>query len=112
MALSASGVYHLTVDQLRQVCTERRLDSSGPVRVLRQRLTDHVKRNTMNTSGGEDVTQASVTTDLIQNVVDTNSGLCSHGSSRDSLTLVLVELIGFAAVFGKSGGHFAFLGSD
>ena len=32
MALSASGVYHLTAEELRQVCLERGLDSSGPVR--------------------------------------------------------------------------------
>ena len=30
-ALSASGVYRLTVDELRQVCSERGLDTSAPV---------------------------------------------------------------------------------
>jgi len=94
MALSASEVYHLTVDKLRQVCSERGLDSSGPVRLLRQRLADHVKGNPMDTSSGEGVTQASVPTDLVQNVVNPNSGSCSHGGGRNSPTPVLAELFG------------------
>jgi hypothetical protein len=35
MALSASEVCHLTVDKLTKVYSERRVDSSGPVRALR-----------------------------------------------------------------------------
>jgi hypothetical protein len=60
----------LTVDKLRQVCSEQGLDSSGPVRSLRQRLADLVKSNPMDKSSGEDATQASVPTDLVPNVVD------------------------------------------
>jgi hypothetical protein len=45
----------------------------------------------MGTSGGEDVEQASVTTDLIQKVVNPNSGLYSHGSGRDIPIAVRVE---------------------
>ena len=73
IALSASGVYRLTTEELRQVCLERELDSSGPVRVLRQRLVDHVKGNAMASSGGEDEIQASVMTDSKQRVVNLNS---------------------------------------
>jgi hypothetical protein len=47
----------------------------------------------MNTSGGEDVEQANVTTDLIQNVVDPNSGLYPRDSGRDSPIALFVELI-------------------
>jgi hypothetical protein len=49
MALSASEVYRLTVDKLRQVCSEGGLNSSGPVRRLRQRLVEHVKSDQMET---------------------------------------------------------------
>ena len=70
------------------------MDSSGPVRLLRQRLADHVKGNPMDTSSGEGVTQASVPTDLVQNVVNPNSGSCSHGGGRNSPTPVLAELFG------------------
>jgi hypothetical protein len=95
MALSASEVYHLTVDKLRQVCSERGLDSCGPLRVLRQRLADHIKSNAMDTSSGEDATHGSVPTDLVPNVVDPAPQIisCSHGGGADSQTPVLVELL-------------------
>jgi hypothetical protein len=86
----------LTVDKLLQVCSEKGLDSSGPVRSLRQRLADHVKSNPMDTSSGEDANQASVPTDLVPNVVDPpppNSVSCSHGGGTDSQTPVLVEVL-------------------
>ena len=86
MALSASEVYHLTVDGLRQVCAERGLYSGGPVRVLRQRLADHIKSNPMDTPSGEGVIQASVPTDLRQVVIDPNSGFGSHGGGSDAST--------------------------
>jgi hypothetical protein len=88
MALSAPEVYYLTVDKLRQVCSERRLDSCGPVRVLQQRLAVNIKSNAMDTSSGEDATQASVPTDLVPNAVDPappNSVSCSHGGCTDRL---------------------------
>jgi hypothetical protein len=47
MAGSASSVYRLIVDQLRQECVERGLDRSGPVRVLWGRLAEHIKSKTM-----------------------------------------------------------------
>jgi hypothetical protein len=47
----------------------------------------------MNPSGGEDVNQASVTTESSHTVVDPNSGVYSHGSGRDSPVAVLVELL-------------------
>ena len=93
MSLSASEVYHLTADELRQVCSERGLDSSGPVRLLRQRLADHVKGSIMGKSQDEGATQASVPNDLIQTQTDPNSELCSHGGGRDSRTQVLGELL-------------------
>jgi hypothetical protein len=39
MALSASGLYRLSAEQLRVECSGRGLSSSGPVRVLRSRLS-------------------------------------------------------------------------
>jgi hypothetical protein len=52
-----------------------------------------MKGNPIDMSSGEGVTQASIPTDLVQNVVDPNSGSCSHGGGRDSPTPVLVELL-------------------
>jgi hypothetical protein len=47
----------------------------------------------MVTPRGEGVTQASVPTDLVQNVVDPNFGFGSHGGGGDSPAPVLVELL-------------------
>ena len=62
MARSASGVYHFTAEELRQVCLETGLDYSGAVIVLRQRLVDHVKRNAIASTGGNNDIEASVAT--------------------------------------------------
>jgi hypothetical protein len=43
MAVSATGVYRLAVEELREQCAERGLDSGGTVRALRCRLADHIK---------------------------------------------------------------------
>jgi hypothetical protein len=43
MDVSASDVYRLTVEQLRQSCLERWLDGGGSVRSLRLRLSQHIK---------------------------------------------------------------------
>ena len=94
MAFSASDVYHLTADKLRQVCSDQGLDSGGPVRSLRQRLADHIEQH--DADGDEDVTQASVPTDLVHNVMEPvphKSGDSSHDGGGDSQTQVLVELL-------------------
>jgi hypothetical protein len=86
--------YHLPVDNLRQLCSEKGMDISGPVRLLRQGVADHVKGNPMNAFSGAGITQTSAPTDLLQNVAVPNSGFCSHGGGRDGPTPVLVELLG------------------
>ena len=93
MSLSASEVYHLTVDALRQVCSERGLDSSGPVRLLRQRLVDNVRANTMGNSEDEGATQASVPNDATQSKAGPSPKMCSHGGSSEGQTQVLTELL-------------------
>jgi hypothetical protein len=60
MALSSSEVYHLTVDKLRLECSERGLDSSGPVLLLRRRLADYVKGSQMDSVPDQEAAQASV----------------------------------------------------
>jgi len=93
MAFSASDVYHLTADKLRQVCSDQGLDSGGPVRSLRQRLADHIEQH--DADGDEDVTQASVPTDLVHNVMEPvphKFGDSSHGGGGDSQPQVLVLL--------------------
>jgi hypothetical protein len=52
-----------------------------------------MKGNPMATPRGEGVTQASVPTDLVQNVVNPNFGFGSHCGGVDSPTPVLVELL-------------------
>ena len=84
----------LTADKLRQAFSDQGLDSSGTVRSLRQRLADHIKRNMMQTVVDEDVTQASVPTGLVHNVVEPvpqHVGDSSHGGGGNSQTQVLVE---------------------
>jgi len=58
MALSASGVYYLTGDQLRQSCVERGLNSDGPVRALRRRLAEYLRGANMDGEGDQDDIQA------------------------------------------------------
>jgi len=93
MSLSASEVYHLTADELRQVCSERGLDNRGPVRLLRQRLADHIKGSIMGKSQDGDATQASVPNEAVQSETDLNLESCSHGGGRDSRNQVLGELL-------------------
>ena len=96
MAVSASGVYRLAVEELREQCAERGLDSSGPVRVLRRRLADHIKSGQMDGAQDRPLAQASVPTDLDSNGAGSVSpiGLYgSHGGSADGQTIVLVELL-------------------
>ena len=51
MALSVSEVYYLSGETLRQVCLERGLDHSGPVRELRQRLVEHIRSGPRSETG-------------------------------------------------------------
>jgi len=92
MALSASEVYHLTIDNLTQVSSERRLDSSGPVRTLQQQLAERVKSNQLETSRDDKMAQ----TDLVNNLVEPvpqNVGCCSRRCGMDIKSQVLVELM-------------------
>lgn len=71
IALSQSEVYHLTVDTLPQMCSERGLYSSGPVPTLRQRLpAEHVKSKEKETSREEKMVEARTQTDLLNNLVE------------------------------------------
>jgi hypothetical protein len=96
MALSASEVYHLTVDKLRLVCSERGLDTSGPVLLLHRRLAEHVKSSRMDSVLDQEVAQASVQTNTMDNVIESvppTLGLGSHGSGEGCQTPVVVELL-------------------
>jgi len=93
MALSASDVYHLTGDELRQVCLEQGLDSAGPVRSLRQRLVDYVRSGQLDESVYGKMAQAGTMTDSEVKVGTPESNGCSHASSGDSPVPVLVELL-------------------
>jgi hypothetical protein len=92
MALTASDVYHLTVVELRQECSDRGLDSSGPVRTLRRRLAELVRINIMEASVEEWMAQASVQIGSVSKVeqpVPYNVDCGSHGGGVDSQAGVL-----------------------
>jgi len=60
MALSASGLYRLSAEQLRVECSERGLSSSGLVRELRSRLANSLKADQMDRKEEQQDSQASV----------------------------------------------------
>jgi hypothetical protein len=96
MAGPVSSVYRLIVDQLREECIERGLDSSGPVRILRGRLAEHIKSETMERADDQSRIQASVPSDLPSSESDKvhpTGFRVSHGSAGDSQIHVLTELL-------------------
>jgi hypothetical protein len=60
MALTASGLYRLRAELLRVGCSERGLQSSGPVRVLRNRLAEYLRVGLMDRKEKQADIQASV----------------------------------------------------
>ena len=73
MALSATSLYYLRADQLRDECAVRGLISSGPVHLLRRRLREFLRSAEMggvSLPGGE---QISAPVD----VMNLNSSVCS-----------------------------------
>ena len=60
MALSATTLYRLTVDQLRLEFSERGLSSGGPARELRRRLAYHLRNGPMEDMKEQHSSQASV----------------------------------------------------
>jgi hypothetical protein len=111
MALSASEVYRLAVDKLRLECSERGVDSSGPVQSLRRRLDDYVKGGQMDSVPDQEAAQASVQTRVMDNVVEfvpPTLGLASHGGGEglsDSGSRGIVTS-GPPIIIGRTGGHF------
>jgi len=59
MVFSASALYHLTVDELRQTCVERALDSDVQARTLRRRVAEQVKKENTERTKQQEVSQAS-----------------------------------------------------
>jgi len=89
LALSASGLYRLSAEQLRVECSERGLSSSGPVRVLRSRLTNSLKAEQMDRKGEQQYTQASFAAAVL-NPGSREGPQCDSGFSR---TQVLSDLL-------------------
>ena len=67
MVFSATGVYRMKAEELREHCAESGLDSSGPVRSLRRRLVDHINSDQMEGAQDQPLVKASVPTDLVSN---------------------------------------------
>jgi hypothetical protein len=96
MALSASEVYCLSAAELRKECYERGLDSCGPVRLLRERLSVNIRSNTMRKQSDADMEQASSKVSLGNdnelNCPPHLGVLCSHGPCGNGQGQVLAEL--------------------
>jgi len=89
MALSASGLYRLSAEQLRVECSERGLGSSGPVRVLRARLANYLKADQMDRKEEQQDGQASVAAAIL----NPGSEECPQGDSGFNRTQVLSDLL-------------------
>jgi hypothetical protein len=83
MALSVSEVYHLSGTELRSQCVERGLDSSGPVRLLRERLSDYIKSETRQPTCTDSMAQASKKTDGVEDVQSNPPELYGISNSHD-----------------------------
>jgi len=82
MALSASDVYRLSAEHLRQSCIERGLSPDGPVWSLHRRLTEYLRAVKMDQKGQQEAPQASVSTDLLPNrtnIISPSANDVSHG---------------------------------
>jgi hypothetical protein len=87
MALSASGVYHLSADELRKKCANRELNSEGLVKTLRRMLVEFVKYNIIEPSGDVKRAQSIDQTNLQSNIdphVSQNVGYYAYSSCGDS----------------------------
>ena len=96
MALTPSGVYQLTGDKLRKLCSEEGLDADGPVRSLRQRLVCHLNVKAVVSRQDDETAQASVPTDLSADINQSgfqSSNQCSHACGSDNTNSVFVELL-------------------
>ena len=97
MAISVAGVFRLAVEELRVQCVERGLDSTGPVKVLRRRLFEHIRSCLMDgVEQQQTVVQASVPTDLELNGAEGLPPIFMSsfpGDSGDSSMQVLIELL-------------------
>ena len=96
IALTATDIYKLSVHELRQLCADEGLNSTGPVRVLRQRVVRHLKECTMASQQEAKTPQASAPTDLSADSILTrplNANDYSHVGSSDGSVPVLVELM-------------------
>ena len=96
MALTASEIYKLTAEKLRQLCSEEGLDSEGPVRSLQQRLVRHLSMSMMASKQYTEPEQASAQTDLSLDVTigePQNRNNSSHVGPSDSSVPVVVELL-------------------
>jgi hypothetical protein len=89
MALSASGLYRMSAEQLRAEFSERGLGCSGPVRVLRSRLDDLLKADQMDQKGEQQDIQASGVAPML----NPGSEVGPQGDSGFSSSQVLGDLL-------------------
>ena len=89
MALSASGLYRLSAEQLHVECSERGLSSSGLVQELRSRLANSLKADQMDRKEEQQDSQTSVAAAMLNPGSDEGP----QGDSGFNLTHVLSDLL-------------------
>jgi len=82
MALVPADVYRLSVGELRRVCSQENLNSTGPVSVLRKRLVCHLRARMSDTKHQGGLNQVSAQIDSPSNRArdwPQLDGVCSCG---------------------------------
>ena len=94
MDVSASDVYRLTADELKQVCFSRGLDCRGPLRALLQR-SEQINSTKMQTPPDEVSNQTGITTDVGDRAGTPvpQPGDALHSGSEGGPMTILVELL-------------------
>ena len=96
MALSATSLYYLRVDQLRAECVQRGLSCGGSVQLLRRRLRDFISKVEMGGDESQERDQSNAPVDadgLNFSVPNGSAGRNSLGMATGNYSPVLFELV-------------------
>ena len=96
MAVTPSEIYKLNVDELRQLCSEERLSSEGPVGLLRPMLVWHLTGATIESKQHAETAQASVQIDVSLDATRSGPPEANFGSNVggfSNVVPVIVELL-------------------
>jgi hypothetical protein len=80
MSLTVPGAYRLTDERLRQVCVDEELESWEPVRVLRQRLVQHVRAKMSDGQDEVKMDQTLIADAEVRAIMDPEPQFCYRNS--------------------------------